>query len=338
MRKVLISGPRYYNFLHSVEDAFVRLGFNVVVEGYDVPVNPYNLRAKLKWKFTSDRMAVLDENCRSWCSYIRRRFDEIRPDAVFILNGDIFDTATLDYFRRGAKVALWFFDARERLPRAQWHCDHVDAFFCFDQRDVEWYAGRGRKAYFLPQACDTSIYRPLGTGKDIDVLFVGNIYHSRLRKDTLLKVVQRFSDRKIEVYGLFQPWYKGLWGWMTRPYKRIFKNVNVDPETVNRLYNRSRVVLNVHEEHQKDGANPKVFEISGSGAYQICDRNPYIAELFPSGEVGLYSGIDEMLDMIESALGRDNGDAASAAYGKVMARHTYDERIKEVLDKLALKI
>lgn len=336
MKTILLSGPNYYSFLHSVEDSFVRLGFNVVVEGYDVPVNPYDLWAKLKWKFSRARMALLDENSRRWCKYIRRRFDETQPDAVFIMNGDIFDTATLDYFRSRARTALWFFDARERLSRAEWHVDHVDAFFCFDQSDVEWYAGQGRKAHFLPQACDTSIYRPLGLPRDIDILFVGNMYISPVRKNAVLRVIERFPDRKIEIYGMYQPWYKGVLKWMCRPHRNIIKNKNVTSQEVNLLYNRSRVVLNIHEEHQKDGANPKVFEISGSGAYQICDRNPYIAELFQYGEVAMYSSIDEMLDRVEAALARDNGAAADAARDIVMAGHTFDARIGEVIQKLGI--
>lgn len=334
MKRVLISGPRYYNFLSSVRDAFSRAGYETEVEGYDVPLNPYSPAARLKWKFCPDRERLLDDSSERWCSYIRGRFNEIKPDVVFILNGDIFDTATLDYFRSLAKVALWFFDARERLPRALWHVDHVDAFFCFDQRDVEWYAAQGRKAHFLPQACDTSIYRPLGLKKDIDILFVGNMYHSPARKEAVLNIIERFSDRKIEIYGLFQPWYKGILKWIARPYRRIIKNVNIAPANVNELYNRSRVVLNIHEEHQKDGANPRVFEVCGAGTYQICNRNPYIAGLFPDGEVGLYDDKDGMLEMIEEALHRDTAADAARAFAVVKGNHTFDERIRTVCNHL----
>ena len=114
MKRVLISGPRYYNFLSSVRDAFSRAGYETEVEGYDVPLNPYSPAARLKWKFCPDRERLLDDSSERWCSYIRGRFNEIKPDVVFILNGDIFDTATLDYFRSLAKVALWFFEVALR--------------------------------------------------------------------------------------------------------------------------------------------------------------------------------------------------------------------------------
>jgi spore maturation protein CgeB len=41
-----------------------------------------------------------------------------------------------------------------------------------------------------------------------------------------------------------------------------------------------RLWLNIHHEQSQNGANPKVFEICGSGSYQICDANPYIESFF----------------------------------------------------------
>lgn len=49
----------------------------------------------------------------------------------------------------------------------------------------------------------------------------------------------------------------------------------------------------------------------------------------------MYSGIDEMLDKIEAALARDNG-AADAARDIVLAGHTFDARIGEVIQELGI--
>ena len=106
------------------------------------------------------------------------------------------------------------------------------------------------------------------------------------RMKTMQAVVDKFSDKyHIEVYGRYKPWYKGFFTWLTREHREIYKNNMVSPDKVNELYNRSRVVLNIHQELQKDGANPRTFEIPGSGAWQICDYNPYIARIGQNSSV-----------------------------------------------------
>lgn len=332
MKRVLLIGPVYYNFLPAVASAFQDLGWETFVEGYDVPVHPYPVWMQVRYKLSRDQAALRQKSRDSYRLYIEKRFRDCKPDLVFILNGDILETETLDGFRRTAKVALWFFDNRTRLPLAEDHARHVDAFFCFDQADVDWYLAHGQEARFLPQACDTAVYHPIpGTVKDIDILFVGNSFYSPRRKTLLAAVASRFRHRKVRVYGWYQPWFKGLGAWLRRPYKSVFRNVNVSSRQANNLYNRAKVVLNIHQEHQQDGANPRVFEICGAGAYQVCDWNPYVASLFPGGSVGFYGSEEELFARIEEALARDTASEAATACEQVRAQHTFKNRIETVL-------
>lgn len=173
------------------------------------------------------------------------------------------------------------------------------------------------------------------------------------------QVVNHYPDRKIEVWGLYKPWYKGVLRWLFREHRDIYKNRNVSPDEVNRLYNRSRVVLNIHQEQQKDGANPRTFEILGSGAWQVCDANPYIEKMFSAVEsscqreqsqdylnsaerrrdkseaqMGLFHSIDELFACIDEALLNDKTAAAQQAREKMLQKHTFDVRMKEVLNVL----
>ena len=139
------------------------------------------------------------------------------------------------------------------------------------------------------------------------------------------------------MYGWYQPWFKGLKAWLRRPHKRIYRNINVSSEKANLLYNRARVVLNIHQEHQKDGANPRVFEICGSGAYQICDWNPYVASLFSEGTIGIYKNNEELFSLIEAGLTTDVHSKAMAAHSIVAHNHTFQHRIKFVLETLGIE-
>ena len=328
---VLIIGPNYYNFISACRASFEELGWAAKCLPYDTPIHPYTSLMKVKYKLSRRKGQMREHSRQMFNEEAVRGFDEIRPDVVFIMNGDILYPETLDHFRKSAKVALWMFDNREKIPDAIGHINHVDAMFCFDQRDVDWFTAQGKTAHFLPQACDTSIYRRLDLKKDIDILFIGHLYYSPKRKRIMNAVIERFPDRKIVVYGRYQPWFKGIIKWLRRPYKSVYKNVGIASDKVNELYNRARVVLNIHQEMQTDGANPRLFEICGSGAYQICDSNPYVKSLFPDGEVGLYENEEQLFNLIEYALNNDMTQNASAAYEKVVGQHSFIQRLDTVL-------
>ena len=337
MPKALVIGPDFYNFNDAVSRAFFfHSGYDDVrTVAYGTPVDPYDLTNKLSYKLALDKARFRARNReRSQWRYLEV-FEEHRPDVVFILNGEILLPDTLDFFRKSAKVALWCFDSVMHVPDIKGHIDHVDRFYCYDKGDIGYYASLGKQALFLPQAADTAVYHPLeGVEKDIDILFVGDLYHSPRRQHYISEVIRAFPDRKIKVAGIYKPWYKNPLKALLREDRDIFTNRNLPPAEVNRLYNRARVVLNIHNEQQTDGANPKVFEICASGAYQVCDANPYIRELFPDGSVGLYGDEAQMHGLIRAALEGDMDARALSARERVLSGHTFEKRIEKVINDL----
>lgn len=329
--RVLIIGPKYYHYLNACKHAFNELGWDTMVESYDNPVHPYTPLMKWQYKLSNNKAALQHKSRMAYAAYIEKRFEEIRPDVVFIMNGDILETATLDRFRQSAKILLWLFDNRDKIPNSIAHADHVDCLFCFEQDDVDWFLAQGKHAYFLPQACDTSTYFPVTSAKDIDILFVGVLYYSPRRQQIIHNLIHRFPHLRIVVFGTYKPWYKNPLKWLLREKRHIYKNRNIDSTEVNLYYNRSRIVLNIHQEQQQNGANPRTFEISGSGAYQLCDANPYIESLFTNGEIGVYHNEDELYRLVEEAMADDKAPQVQQAYNFVQAHHTFIVRIKEAL-------
>ena len=337
MPRALIIGPDFYNFNNAVSDAFFwHSGFNDVrTVAYGTPVDPYNAANKLRYKLALDKEAFRARNRRLRQEYFRSIFDNLVPDIVFILNGEILLGETLDYFRRSARVAVWCFDSVKHIPAVKDHIDHADRFYCYDKGDIEYYAAQGKQALFLPQAADTSVYHPLeGVEKDIDILFVGDLYHSPRRQHYIHEVVKAFPDKKIKVVGIYKPWYKNPVKALLRERRDVYTNHNVAPGAVNELYNRAKVVLNIHNEQQTDGANPKVFEICASGAYQVCDANPYLHNLFPNGETGLYDNPGQMIVLIREALEGSKAANAAAARAIFLEKHTFKRRISTVVEDL----
>ena len=335
--KVLVIAPNFYHFGRGVSQAFREAGYEVFMYGYGTPVSPYDVRHKIAYKLARDKEAFRARNRAENQQDLIDFFDGTAPGIVFIMKGEILLPETLDYFRSKARVALWCFDSVKHIPVIEGHIDHVDRFYCYDRGDIDYYAAQGKQALFLPQAADLGFYHPLeGVKKDIDLLFVGDLYHSPRRREYIRGVINAFPDRKIKVVGIYKPWYKNPLKAMLRERRNIYTNRNLPPEKVNGLYNRARVVLNIHNEQQSDGANPKVFEICASGAYQVCDANPYIKELFPDGSVGIYETQHQMNALIREALEGDRSAEARRACELVRSRHTMQNRVNTVINDLKI--
>jgi spore maturation protein CgeB len=333
MPKVLIIGPDFYNFNISIADAFVALGWETTIESYDLPVHPFKGWLKWRHKFALNKKEIQKSQKAKYQFYIQERFAKEKPDFVFILNGDMLSTTTLDLFRKDSKTVLWLFDSISNITTVTNHIDHVDYCFCYEQEDVDFYTRSGKKAYFLPQAYDPQFYYPEENQiKDIDILFVGNLYISKRRQQHIKQVIKSFPDKKIVIFGEYKPWYKNPVKWLLREQRNIYMNRNIPYCAVNSYYNRAYVVLNIHHEQQKNGANPKVFEISGSGAYQVCDSNRYLEILFPNNEIGLFQNEEDLINKIEYALTHNMEENAMRAQQIVSSQHTFKHRIKEVIE------
>jgi len=335
-KKVLIISPHFFDYEKSIGKAFQYYNYEVHLETFDQPIHPFKGLLKWQHKFSFNRENLREKHIAKYQNYIREKFIQYNPDFVLVMNGTILKSETLTFFRQTAKVVLWMYDSVFRFPKCLNHIDFVDYAFFYEQKDVAYYQTLGKKAYFLPQAADTSIYYPTKYSKTIDVLFVGLLYRYKKRIALLKKVIEKFTANKITIIGRYKPIEKNIFKWLFRERRDIFTNKNIVPSMVNQLYNQSKVVLNIHHESQVEGANPKVFEICASGAYQICDYNPYIASLFPNGEVGLYKNEQELFNLIEDALHNDKSEQAQNAYNIVVNKHTFEARVKEMLEVIGV--
>lgn len=336
MKKALIISSPFFGYHESVARAFMKLGYDVQIETYDEPIHPF--KGLLKWghKFAINKEKLRAKSRAKYNEYIKQKYNTYLPDIVFIYNGTILTDSTLDFFREKSKVIIWMYDSVLRHDRQMCisHIDHVDGFFCFEKTDVDYYKSIGKIAYFLPLACDTDVYFPIEGNKDIDILFVGTIYISAKRIKLLELIVNKFSNRKILIYGHYKPFYKNPLQWLFRTKRAVFKNNNIEPDEVNKLFSRCRIALNIHNKQTFNGANQRLFEASGAGAYQICDANSFIETLFPNGEVGLYHNQEELIALINDALHQDKSENARRAQTIVLEGHTFLHRVEEMLKVL----
>lgn len=332
MPKLLLIGPNFHYFLASIGRAFEACGYQVHTCAYDNPIHPYTTLNKWKYKFAQDKEALKQQSRQHYDSYIRKQFDSIQPEIVFVLNSDNLLPTTLDYFKQTSKVIIWLFDSVKRFPVVLENLSHADHVFCYEQSDIPYIKEQLHiTAHFLPQAVDETLYYPTSDSKQWILSFAGDIWQSKRRQSILQHIVKRYGHLPIRIWGIYKPWYKGFWQWLTRERRDIYMNHNTTAEVLNTTYNQSHIVLNIHGEQQKNGANPKVYEIAATRSYQICDANPYIETLFQHGEVGLYHNEEEMFQLIDYALNHDMSAQAQAAYQIIVTQHTFTHRIRQML-------
>ena len=335
MSSVLIIGPNFHYFMQSIERAFRTLGWDTHILTYDTPIHPFNAWNTVRYKMAGDKEPLRDISKEKWKNEVETKYESLMPDLVFIVNGENLLPESVKKFAEHSTVSLWLFDSAIRHPYLQNLVPQVNHVFCYEQDDIpvlksKYYVD----AHFLPQAVDTSLYHPIqGVPENLDIVFAGDIWQSNKRKSLLQVIVKEFgNDKKIRIWGVYKPIYKGVWSWLTRERRDIYTNHYTTAETLNKDYNSARIVLNIHNEQQTNGANPKVFEICGAGAYQLCDYNPYIELLFPNGEVGLYHNTEEMIAMIRDGIENDKSAQAAAAYKIVTNNHTFIHRVQKMLD------
>lgn len=187
---------------------------------------------------------------------------------------------------------------------------------------------------YLPEALNPRIHKPLQKDRhqlekeiNIDVTAFGTMYPYRA------KMLSEVINAGINV---------ALFGVPDRrfPRKEITKNFRNEYITGDRkaevLYG-SKIVFNNFHYAEVNSANVKFFEIYGIGAFQLCDYKPVLKEYSVIDvEKFTYKTIDEAIEKIKYYLGKpeERYEIAEKQMKHFHQFHTYDIRMKELLEKL----
>ena len=341
-RTAMVIGPAFHGYNRSIAQVLGRAGFEAKV--VDSPLtSPSGLvnrvRIDLAGKLGVDRYKV------AWRADYNRRLVEAhrarRPELVLVIRGSWVDPPTLEAMA-GSTRAIWFQDMFYRSNADPGLLRAADKVFVFEGSDVrrtlEEY---GVESHFLPMGFDPADYYPVpGVERDIDVSFVGMPYSER--RVILDRLLADFPGRRFRFVGRYvryrepRTWLKYVERKLDGPARRAYWNGEVSPSAVNQLYARSKVVLNIHHKQSQEGCNPRVFEIMGSGAFQLVDANAYLRDHF-TGTLAMYEGYDQLRGLVAHYLAdpaaRDSEAARSLA---AAAPHTFDRRISTLLDVCGL--
>ncbi len=257
-----------------------------------------------------------------------------RPDIVLVDGGELITPETIGNLKHSVKsvTVLWLLDH----PRHQgWHnvlqsMPIYDLVFTFDPEYVHDFREMGaEKVECLPCACDADIHRSYALSREeteelgTDLCFVGAITESR--RDFLL----RLANQDLSIWG----WNREAIANEPRLMQK-YRGVTYG-EGLARVYNASRITLNVHHPQTRAGLNMRTFEAAGCGAFQLVDLKPSLSRHFsPGQEIISYNSHDELLELIKYYLvhHEEREEIAARAQARAHGSHTYLHRMQALLD------
>ena len=139
------------------------------------------------------------------------------------------------------------------------------------------------------------------------------------------------------VYG--PKWLKKTW--RNAGLRRCVRGAYIDGEELVRLYNRSRIVLNVTNwgfggGRTRSGMNMRVLEVPACGAFLLTDGSVDMESLVRAGEhVAVYEGIEELKNHLRHYLDHpeEREAIAVAGFGHVRTRYTYDNVVTTIIGR-----
>jgi spore maturation protein CgeB len=269
------------------------------------------------------------------------RFALDPPDLVFALAQAPLDGETLAALgRQGIARAFWFCEDAHVLPYWKQLSDSYDVFFHL-QPDVLAEPLRDMKVYAAPLQLgfDPSVHRPVELTAEqrrryaCDLSFVGAGYHNRRQ------FLPGLTDLGLRMYGTSWP--------AAPPFPEMSPEWNAwqSSEASNRIFNASRINLNLHSSPWVEGVNPvgdylnpRSFELAGARAFQLVDVRRDLPLFFePEREVASFRDLGECRRKIAYYLAHEDErlEMAERSHRRALAQHTYRHRMAEAIERIS---
>ena len=127
---------------------------------------------------------------------------------------------------------------------------------------------------------------------------------------------------------------------------QLHKDVNIQPGAkydyeVSKIYNRSRININLTLHSIESGASQRVFDVMGAGGFLISNYQKELTELFEEDkEIVLFRNEEELLKKIDYYLSHEEERKAIALRGqkKVLSSHDFSDGLNRVINYVDIDI
>jgi len=322
--KVFFIGVHFFSsFAWSIKRAFQRRGCQVVEFNYRA--NPL---IKVPLIRTLYYQSIMQKR-------LLRGARLSNPELIIICKGELIRSSTVEALRHRYQVPIvnWFPDARLfSYEKAAKSIPFLDRLYTKNHEDVRrakllnW-----RNVKYLPHCADIELHNLTQQEPDSrfgsDVSFVGSYSFYR---DL---IISQLADFSLKVWG---PGWKQSMLYRRKPESIVGAEARGFDEA--RVFRQSVVNINTHHMDDVCGLNQRVFEICGSGGLQIVEYSEPIEEYYTIGqEIETYSSFEELKDKVRFYLNNRQTarEIGARAQEKTMKYHTYDHRVKAILEDLS---
>ena len=333
--KILISGyhnPLYLTIVEYIENSIQKESHDLISFDDHQFIFPGRLR-KL-----SKRLDLIDK--RRVSNRLFQLTSQVKPDLVLVTQGFIILKDAIKKIRQlGIPIVMWVIDAPINFSNILDTAPYYDFIFCGGTEAIEIFKKLGYKNIkWLPFAYDSSLNFPQGilerVKRDIskEVVFVGSHYPNR---EHILRFLVD-QGHEINIWG--SGWDKVS---HDSPLTKYIHKTHTKPGEWMRIYSESKIVLVIHypstDRVPVYQASPKVYEALACGGFVASDDQKDVRALFKDGEhLVIFSDLDDLGKKISYYLDHEKIREKIAAKGQleVQTKHTYVERIKEMLNTL----
>jgi spore maturation protein CgeB len=263
-----------------------------------------------------------------------------KPDLFLEAGGYRILPETIDIIKKiGVKTVLWTIDAPRNFVPIIKAATHYDFVFTGGSEAYDILRNAGvKKLYWLPFACDPDFHKPQKLTAEekrlysCDIAFVGtidpNLYPFRV------KILEEISDFDLGVWG---PGVERISS--SSPLRQKIRGDKATPDVWTKIYSQAKIVLGMHY-HDPAGkipchqASPRVYEALACGAFLMVDAQRDVKKLFQDREeLVVFKNSTELKKLLAYYLKRpeERTSIAALGWGKVLQKHTYEHRIKDLL-------
>jgi spore maturation protein CgeB len=241
-----------------------------------------------------------------------------RPRVVFCVKARCIRQDTLERIRRaGIRTAGYWIDDPLLFEESMKNALYYDLYFTNDKSSVEAYRSRGVEVLHLPSAASPQHFFPMRVRKRYDVSFVGTCSGGRQERLAVIR------SSTVDTFGP---------GWRKKAPYGVRSHREVFGDRTNRVYNESRINLNLHTWFGVGSAmNLRLFEVPLAGQFLLTDWISEIdGEFEPGRHIEIWRTPEELDDKIRFYLAKPESAERIGAAGRehVLSRHTYRNRVQ----------
>lgn len=268
---VICTVNKYASISSSIEDCFdvVNLSYTVV---------PKN---KLFWYFIKvfKLFKIVDhiKFNQAVKEYIEKRSNS---DKLLIIKGSTLSKKNIESLKKlKGNIYYWSTDSFIRYKFQKVISELSFKSFIHDGQDCE----ESDNLIWRPYGYDQNLFYPdISLEKDIDILFVGNIYGKRYKtRFEYLKLLLESdipSEFKCHVVG--KPGKRNFFERLKMQYPNITFHGKMSMNELSFLLRKSKICINILQDDGKYPINPMFFAIQASGANMVTENRDYLSDFY----------------------------------------------------------